>query len=146
MKTSLTLTVADGSKVAAALVDAARDNGWDDDDINTDLICEYAHALDKVMEALGIDFKVDPNLTDDEEEVEDEDEEEISGEDEMESIVITVNGKRGLSKKDLALLIKCVTKVMCDKYEGFPEPFIRKMIELEACRIVDAWGLEVVGE
>lgn len=144
MKTSLTLTVADGHKVAAALIDAARDNGWDDDDINTDLIAEYAHALDKAMEALGVDFKVDPNLTDDEEEVEDE--EEISGEDEMESIVITVNGKRGLSEKDLALLVKCVTKVMCDRYEGFPEPFIRKMIELEACRIVDAWGLEVVGE
>ena len=144
MKTSLTLTIADGNKVAAALVDAARDNGWDDDDINIDLICEYAHVLDKAMEALGVDFKVDPNLTDDEEEVEDE--EEISGEDEMESIVITVNGKRGLSKKDLTLLINCVAKVMCDRYEGFPEQFIRKMIELEACRIVDAWGLEVVGE
>ena len=144
MKTSLTLTVADGSKVAAALVDAARDNGWDDDDINTDLICEYAHALDKAMEALGIDFKVDPNLTDDEEEVEDE--EEISGEDEMESIIITVNGKRGLSEKDLTLLINCVAKVMCDKYGDFPEQFIRKAIELETCRIVDAWGLEVVGE
>ncbi len=143
MKTSLTLTVADGSKVAAALVDAARDNGWDDDDITNDLICEYAHVLDKAMAAIGVDFKVDPNLTDDEEE---EETEEISGEDEMESIVITVNGKRGLSEKDLILLVNCVTKVMCDRYEGFPEQFIRKMIKLEACRIVDAWGLEVVGE
>lgn len=143
MKTSLTLTVADGNKVAAALVDAARDNGWDDDDINTDLICEYAHALDKAMEALGIDFKVDPNLTDDEEE---EETEEISGEDEMESIIVNVNGRRGISEKDLTLLIQCVTKVMCEQYEGFPEPFIRKMIELEACRIADAWGLEVVDE
>lgn len=143
MKTSLTLTVADGNKVAAALVDAARDNGWDDDDINTDLICEYAHALDKAMEALGIDFKVDPNLTDDEEE---EETEEISGEDEMESIIVNVNGRRGISAKDLTLLIQCVTKVMCEQYEDFPEPFIRKMIELEACRIADAWGLEVVDE
>ena len=143
MKTSLTLTITDGSKVAAALVDAARDNGWDDEDINNDLICEYAHALDKAMEAIGVEFKIDPNLTDDEDE---EVEEEISGEDEMESIVITVDGKRGLSEKDLTLLVKCVTKVMCDKYEGFPDFFIRKMIELEACRIADVWGLEVVGE
>ena len=143
MKTALTLTVADGNKVAAALVDAARDNGWDDDDINTDLIAEYAHALDKAMEAIGVDFKVDPNLTDDEEE---EETEEISGEDEMESIIVNVNGRRGISEKDLTLLIRCVTKVMCEQYEGFPEPFIRKMIELEACRIADAWGLEVVDE
>lgn len=142
MKTSLTLTVADGNKVAAALVDAARDNGWDDDDINIDLISEYAHALDKAMEALGIDFKVDPNLTDEEE----EETEEISGEDEMESIIVNVNGRRGISEKDLTLLIRCVTKVMCEQYEGFPEPFIRKMIELEACRIADTWGLEVVDE
>jgi len=146
MKTSLTLTVADGHKVAAALIDAARDNGWDDDDINTDLIAEYAHALDKAMEALGVDFKIDPNLMDDERKVEDEDEEKVSGEDEMESIVITVNGKRGLSEKDLALLVNCVTKVMCDRYQGAPEQFIKKMIELEACRIVEEWGLEVVGE
>ena len=41
MKTSLTLTVADGHKVAAALIDAARDNGWDDDDIN--LILDSFH-------------------------------------------------------------------------------------------------------
>lgn len=145
MKTALTLTVAEGNKITAAFVEAARDNGWDDDDINIDLLTEYAHALDKAMEALGIDFQIDPNLTDEDED-KDETEEEISGEDEMESIVITINGKRGLSKKDLALLVKCVTKVMCDRYEGFPEQFIRKMIELEACRIVDAWGLEVMGE
>lgn len=142
MKTSLTLTVADGSKVAAALIEAARDNGWDDDDINIDLISEYAHALDKAMEAIGVEFMIDPNLTDEEE----EEPEEISGEDEMESIIVNVNGRRGISEKDLALLVRCVTKVMCEQYEGFPESFIRKMIELEACRIADAWGLEVVDE
>ena len=144
MKTSLTLTVADGHKVAAALIDAARDNGWDDDDINTDLIAEYAHALDKAMEALGVDFKIDPNLTDEDEE--EEETEEISGEDEMESIIVNVNGQRGISEKDLALLIRCVTKVMCNQYEGFPESFIREMIKLEACRIVDAYGIKVVDE
>lgn len=144
MKTSLTLTVADGNKVAAALIDAARDNGWDDDDINTDLIVEYAHALDKAMEALGVDFKIDPNLTDEGEE--EEETEEISGEDEMESIVVNVNGQRGISDKDLALLIRCVTRVMCKQYEGFPESFIREMIKLEACRIVDAYGIKVVDE
>lgn len=145
MKTSLTLTVADGHKVAAALIDAARDNGWDDDDINTDLIAEYAHALDKAMEAIGVDFKVDPNLTDEEEE-ETEETEEISGEDEMESIIVNVNGRRGISDKNLALLIRCVTRVMCEQYEGFPESFIREMIKLEACRIVNAYGIEVVDE
>lgn len=145
MKTSLTLTVADGHKVAAALIDAARDNGWDDDDINTDLIAEYAHALDKAMEAIGVDFKVDPNLTDEEEE-ETEETEEISGEDEMESIVVNVNGQRGISDKDLALLVRCVTKVMCKKYEGFPESFIREMAKLEVCRIFNAYGIEIVGE
>lgn len=145
MKTSLTLTVADGHKVAAALIDAARDNGWDDDDINTDLIAEYAHALDKAMEAIGVDFKVDPNLTDEEEE-ETEETEEISGEDEMESIIVNVNGQRGISDKDLALLIRCVTRVMYEQYESFPESFIREMIKLEACRIVNAYGIEVVDE
>lgn len=146
MKTALTLTVAEGNKVAAALVDAARDNGWDDDDINIDLISEYAHALDKAMEAIGVDFKVDPNLTDNEEEEETEETEEISGEDEMESIIVNVDGQRGISEKDLTMLIRCVTKVMCERYEGFPEPFIREMIKLEACRIVDAYGIEAVGE
>lgn len=141
MKTSLTLTIADGNKVAAALVDAARDNGWDDDDIDIDLIAEYAHALDKAMEALGVDFKVDPNLTEEEEE-----EEEITGEDEMESIVRIVDGRRGLSVEDVKLLVECVSKVMHDKYEGFPEVVIMRMVELEACRIVNAWGLEVVDE
>lgn len=144
MKTSLTLTVADGHKVTTALIEAARDNGWDDDDINIDLISEYAHALDKAMEALGVDFKIDPNLTDEGEE--EEETEEISGEDEMESIVVTVNGQRGISDKDLALLIRCVTRVMCKQYEGFPESFIREMIKLEACRIVNAYGIEVVDE
>lgn len=140
MKTSLTLTVADGNKVAAALVDAARDNGWDDDDIDIDLISEYAHALDKAMEALGVDFKVDRNLT------EEEEEEETTGEDEMESIVRIVDGRRGLSVEDVKLLVECVSKVMHDKYEGFPEVVIMRMVELEACRIVNAWGLEVVDE
>jgi len=145
MKTSMTLTVVEGSKVATALAEAARDNGWDDDDINIELICEYAHALDKAMEALGIEFKIDPNLPCEEEE-EVEEPEEITGEDEMESIVRNVNGKRGLSAKDVQLLVECVTKVMEDKYEGFPDEFICKMVELEAFRIVDAWGLEEVDE
>lgn len=144
MKTSLTLTVAEGSKVAAALAEAARDNGWDEDDINIDLICEYAHVLDKAMEVLGIELKVDPNLPCEEEEVEEP--EEITGEDEMESIIRNVNGKRGLSTKDVQLLVDCVIKVMKDRYEGFPDAFIRKMVELEACRIADAWGIEAADE
>lgn len=139
MKTSLTLTVADGNKVAAALVDAARDNGWDDDDINTDLIAEYAHALDKAMEAIGVEFVIDPNLTE-------EEEEETTGEDEMESIVHIVDGRRGWSAEDVKLLIECVSKVMHDKYEGLPESIIMQMVELEACRIADAYGIEVVDE
>ena len=144
MKTSMNLTIVEGSKVAAALAEAARDNGWDDDDINIDLICEYAHVLDKAMEVLGIELKIDPNLPC--EEVEVEEPEEITGEDEMESIVRNVNGKRGLSAEDVNLLVDCVAKVMEDRYEGFPKPFIRGMIEFEARRIVDAWGIEVVDE
>jgi hypothetical protein len=144
MKTSMTLTIADGRKVAAAFVEAAKDNGWDEDDINIDLICEYAHVLDKAMEALGIEFKIDLDLPCEEEEVEEP--EEITGEDEMESIVRNVDGKRGLSTEDVQLLVDCVIKVMKDRFEGFPDRFIRKMVELEACRITDAWGIEVMDE
>lgn len=150
MKTSLTLNVAEGKAIIDSFIKTALKNGWDEDDLTQDLLIEYAQVLDNAMKAIGVDFKVDPTLTD-EEEVEDECEchesEEITGEDEMESIIINVNGKRGLAKKDVELLVACVTKVMTEQFSGFPEKFLRFMIEAEACRIVDAYGVtEMVGE
>ena len=81
MNTKIELTVEEGLEVVDALREVALNHGWDEDELeDSDVIEEYAAAVDAALRAMGMEFLV--VIDDDDEEEEEEDEDEYSDEDE----------------------------------------------------------------
>ena len=109
---------------------------------------------DEVIEAMEHELSAPPSYPDsdsydededeDEDDWDDEDEDDEDDEEDMDSIIYDVDGRPGICADDARLLIRCVAKVMMEKYPDLPDFILHKLIQNEVLNISKKYGIEMV--